>query len=246
MDLINKIRDQGHFFLDSNLLDTQTKDYLKKYGQIKGVKFPREQEYNRQLANTKSKAQVTKGKEKGILTGISLIVLSFIFSFLANSINTSEKNVFNILGISSFLTGGTVIFVQIGTKSKYNDSNAAKEARAIKKKNDINVKQFYVNAIEKVKLDYQRYLSFLDSDPNYERIEEYKQSECKLSIERELFEQTLQHKIQKLQEQEAAQALLKATTTVARLGLKVAEINELNEINNTLNDISSTLEGDCA
>ena len=242
MDIINKVVNQSDFYLDHNLFDPETKEYLKKYGQIKGAKFPKEQEYNRQLANTKSKAQVTKGKEAGILTGISLIVLSFVLSFLANSINTSEKNIFNILGLSSFFAGGTVIFVQIGTKSKYNDSNAAKQARAIKKRNDINVKQFYVNTIEKVKLDYQKYISFLDSDPNSERIQQYKQSECKLSIERELFEQTLQYKIQKLKAQEAAQALVKATTTVAKLGLRVAEINELNEMNNTLNDLSSTLE----
>ncbi|HEY9772133.1 MAG TPA: hypothetical protein V6C71_27115 [Coleofasciculaceae cyanobacterium] len=242
MDIINNIVNQGQFFLERNILNEEVKDFLKQYGQLKGIKFPVENKYDRQLANTKSKAQVTKGKEAGILTGISLMILSFVLAFLTNSINTSEKNILNILGVSSFFAGGAVIFVQIGTKSKYNDSKAAKGARSIKKMNEINVKQFYLNSIEKVKLDYQRYISFLENNPDPGRIKEYKQNECKLCIERELFEQTVQYKIQKLKEQEAAQALLKATSTVAKLGLRVAEINELNEMNNTLNDISSALE----
>lgn len=234
IDLIN----QRHQFIQYNNLAEETQTFLKTYGQFRKISLPKEEKYDRQLADTKSKARLRKDRENKLKTGISLVITSFIFLFISASIKTSSlKKLFDFVSVPAFFVGGTVVLVQITQKSKYNDSNAAKKARSIKRVNEINIKQFYISTLDTIALDYQQHISFLNTNPNLEQISEYKLANCKISVEREFFEQVIKERIQIIQQEEAAQALFKTVNSVAKLGMQLAEINELNEIGNALNDL---------
>ena len=57
---INKMVDKDKFLLEHNLLDSHSKKYLKQYGEVKNIKLPEIRKYNKELANTKTKEEVTE------------------------------------------------------------------------------------------------------------------------------------------------------------------------------------------
>ncbi|MGK7897633.1 MAG: hypothetical protein AB4372_29465, partial [Xenococcus sp. (in: cyanobacteria)] len=119
---------------------------------------------------------------------------------------------------------------------------SAHEARRIKKQNEININQFYINCFTQVQVDYKRHIAFLATYPSSEHITEYKLQNCIYDVEKDFFDQIVLNILQQAQQKEEATAAIKTVCTLAGLGLGVASIDELNEIGNSLSSISDALE----
>lgn len=225
-----------------NVLDDETKSFFEKYSEVKKINFPDIKSYNKILAETKSKKQAFKEKEGYLTMGILITVISFIVSFCIALSDAEDNKELSILSNLGVVTGGIITFVQLSSKTKYNDSQKAKVARTIKNNNEINLKKFYNNCFNQAQEEYHRHTNFLNTNPSSEDIDQYSQQECISSIDRAFFDQIILTKIQKLKQKQEAEASLRTLSSVAGIGLKVAEIHELNQIGNALDDIGNALE----
>lgn len=189
MDIYRIVKD-GNSLLEKNILDPQSRAFLKKYAEAKAIELPIINDYNRSLAKTKSKDEVIKNQSTILSVGILLIIISLILAFLGSSIeNPSIKKKLYTASTPSLLLGSVLSLSPLVLKSKYDDSKKATTAREAKIQNELNVKQFYGNCISSLQKEYEKHINFLITDTNKESIAQYKEVECKNEVEKEIFKQ---------------------------------------------------------
>ncbi|HEY9772001.1 MAG TPA: hypothetical protein V6C71_26450 [Coleofasciculaceae cyanobacterium] len=155
---INCIVKDGDYLLKNNLLDPQSRAFLKRYAEAKAIELPAISDYNRNLAKTKTQDDVKNNKAAIFAVGIFLITISLILSFMASSIEIPNlKKKLYTASTPSLLLGAVLTFSPLVLKSKYDNSKDAAIAREAKKQNELNAKQFYGNCIFSLQKEYEKH-----------------------------------------------------------------------------------------
>lgn len=223
-------------------LDDETLNFFLLFAEVKGIKTPIIKNYNKDLANTISKKDALDNKGFWLSTGIVICVISFIAACSVSASDTDNKEGFLAFSYLGMFTGGLISLVQLTSPTLYDESKSAQIARKIKHENEQYLHNYHQECFEKSMIDYHRHSAFLDQKPSLEIINEYIKEQCPTDIEKYFFKQIISTRLRKIKEKKEAEESIRAIGTIIDIGLKVEEIHQLNQIENSLNNIENTLE----